>query len=161
MKNTILTYLFFASLWFVTSCVTEPMTSSIPYSYVSFELDVSTGGVHSHLRRDMLGNALFFNVQNPSVLSSVSSSGYGFGGVFVVRGMNNDLYAFVAACPYEHSADVSLEHDGYFLICPVCKTQYDVAEGWGMPNIKSGPGNERLKKYRVFRINDERFRISN
>ena len=78
----------------LSSCVTEPSSSSIPYAWVSFEIDVSTGGVHSSLRRDMLGNMLIFSVSNPSILSSSSNAGYGFGGVIVVRGMDNELYAF-------------------------------------------------------------------
>jgi nitrite reductase/ring-hydroxylating ferredoxin subunit len=143
------------------SCVPEPAGSSIPYAWVSFEIDVSTGGVHSSLRRDMLGNMIIFSTANPSILSSSVNAGYGFGGVIVVRGMDNELYAFDAACPYEHTPEIALTNDGYFVVCAHCKTQYDIASGWGTPNTKSGPGKERLKKYNVYKISESRYRVVN
>jgi len=161
MKKKLQSISFYLLVWMLSSCVTEPSSSSIPYAWVSFEIDVSTGGVHSSLRRDMLGNMLIFSVSNPSILSSSSNAGYGFGGVIVVRGMDNELYAFDATCPHEHTSDVVLASDGYFVVCPLCKTSYDVASGWGMPNTSSGPGKERLKKYSVYKISENRYRVVN
>ncbi|MBP6230147.1 MAG: hypothetical protein KA397_00650 [Paludibacteraceae bacterium] len=146
---------------FISGCVSEPADSSIPYGWVSFDIDVSRSGTHSSLRRDMLGNMLIFSTTHPSILSSSLNSGYGYGGVIVIRAMDNELYAFDAACPYEHSAEVILKNDGYFVSCPVCKTQYDIAWGWGIPNTKTGPGKERLKRYRLNRVSEDRYRVVN
>ena len=143
------------------SCKNEPETSSIPYAFVSFDIDVSSSGAHNELRYDMLGGIILFTEANPSILSSVSASGYGYGGVAVVRGYDNGLYAFDMACPYEHDADIVLKSDGYFLYCPKCGTHYDVAWGGGSPDSNTGPGSERLKKYTVSHISNYTYRVTN
>lgn len=78
----------------------------------------------------------------------------GFGGVLVYHGIDNigtdnAYYAFDAACPVEHQANVrvEVEEDAIYAICPKCGSKYELIYGVGNP--VEGPATEGLKQYYV------------
>jgi nitrite reductase/ring-hydroxylating ferredoxin subunit len=70
----------------------------------------------------------------------------GYGGVLVVHTLLDEYKAFDRACPYEASANVTVQVDEEILyaVCPKCGTKYEVGLGSGAPD---GVGRHGLRPY--------------
>lgn len=114
----------------------EPQTPIYPvYLQVSLQQSVY---------RTLLSPATIVVVETP-----VSASDrLGFGGLAIVHGWGlNEYYSYELACPYENKSDLHLQVQGSELICPQCKTKYEVLSGSGVPI--EGVGKSPLRCYRV------------
>jgi nitrite reductase/ring-hydroxylating ferredoxin subunit len=116
--------------------------SSIPDSpvYIEINLDAEDADLFP------IQASKFFNrTQNINI--AIESAGYG--GVLDYHALDNNYYAFDAACPHEAnpSAIVSMDEDRLHATCRKCESRYDLSYGNGNP--VSGPSREPLRRYTV------------
>ena len=140
-----------------SACAQQEEPSKVPHGYVGFIVDTAVSGSDNSLRDGMAGNAKYYSAAKPAALSP--TGGYGYCGVIVVRAYDNLLYAFDSCCPYECSKDAEVVLDGFFAVCPVCGSSFEIGNGSARPN--KGPATARLKCYRVTDYGNQRWRISN
>ena len=71
----------------------------------------------------------------------------GYGGVLVYHALDNNYYAFDAACPHEANASITVQTDenNIHATCPKCQSKYDLS--YGNANPVEGPSREALKRY--------------
>lgn len=113
----------------------EPQTPIYPVN-LSINLQQST-------YRQLLSPATITTITTPMY----ASDRLGFGGLALVHGWGlNEFYAYELVCPYENRADVRLEVRSIELVCPQCRTRYEVLSGSGVPI--GGVGNSPLRRYR-------------
>jgi nitrite reductase/ring-hydroxylating ferredoxin subunit len=123
----------------------ETYTSSIPYSQVYLELDLTFED------KDLASLSAYKIYTSGNINQSVEKTG--FGGVLVYHGISgagtDAYYAFDTACPHEANRSVTVEVDGEHLhaTCPECGSKYDLLFGLGNP--VSGPAREELRSYQV------------
>ena len=70
----------------------------------------------------------------------------GYGGLLLYIGLDMNYHAFDLACPHCLSTKNTVEVDGIFAICPICKEHYDLSYGYATPS--QGITSEPLRKYR-------------
>ncbi|WP_455498966.1 hypothetical protein [Coprobacter sp.] len=78
------------------------------------------------------------------------SSATGYGGVLLVCGYSNQLYAYDLACPVERDPAVLLDIEDNHAYCPQCKSTYDIYGGTGAPT--SGPAHEHKYMLRAYQV---------
>ncbi len=142
----------------LTACNNVVENTNIPYSRVSFLIDVSPTGADKELREGLMGNCKVYNGKSPAVLSP-GIGAYGYSGVVVTRATDDKLYAFDMCCPYEAKKDIVLKADGFFMNCPVCGSQFSIGNGSGYVN--KGPAAQPLKTYHVYRSSGDRWSVVN
>lgn len=70
----------------------------------------------------------------------------GYGGLILVHGLEwGAYYAFDLSCPYENRPDVRIIIDGLRVMCPSCKSEYDILGGSGA--VLVGVSRSPLKRY--------------
>lgn len=69
----------------------------------------------------------------------------GYGGLLIYIGFDSQYHAFDLACPHCLSRQKTVEMDGMFAVCPICKEEYDVSYGYATP--RKGISIEPLRKY--------------
>ncbi|MDR2533835.1 MAG: (2Fe-2S)-binding protein [Tannerellaceae bacterium] len=129
------------ALAILASCETT-YRSSIPAApvYIEINLDFEDADL-----LPIQASKLFTRGQNINL--AVERAGYG--GVLVYHALDNNYYAFDAACPNEAdpSATVQVDADRLHAVCRKCDSRYDLSYGNGNP--VSGPSREQLKRYRA------------
>lgn len=80
------------------------------------------------------------------------SSATGYGGVLLVCGYSNQLYAYDLTCPVERdpSVRIDIDEETYHAYCPQCKSTFDVFEGTGSP--LSGTAREHKYMLRCYQV---------
>ena len=80
------------------------------------------------------------------------SSATGYGGVLLVCGYSNQLYAYDLTCPVERdpSVRIDIDEEPYHAYCPQCKSTFDVFEGTGSP--LSGTAREHKYMLRSYQV---------
>lgn len=74
---------------------------------------------------------------------------FGYGGLLVIYGFNQEYYAFDLACPYEIDRDIQVvPNSSGQAVCPICGSVFSI--GYGSGNRLSGPAEEGLRKYNVY-----------
>ncbi|GHT36970.1 hypothetical protein FACS189435_0990 [Bacteroidia bacterium] len=113
--------------------------SSIPSLPVYLELDLGFQD------KDLVPLQAFKIYTKKNVTLAVERTGYG--GVLVYHALDNNYYAFDAACPHEANASITVQIDESRLhaICPKCQSNYDLS--YGNANPVEGPSREALKRY--------------
>ncbi|MDR2496120.1 MAG: Rieske 2Fe-2S domain-containing protein [Tannerellaceae bacterium] len=118
--------------------------SSIPDSpvYIEVNLDYEDADLIP-----LQASKFFSRGQNINL--AIESAGYG--GVLVYHALDDNFYAFDAACPHEANptAIVRIDEDRLHATCPKCESRYDLSYGNGNP--VSGPSREALRRYTVVR----------
>ncbi|MDR2390025.1 MAG: (2Fe-2S)-binding protein [Tannerellaceae bacterium] len=148
--------LLFCLIAFAINSCDKTAISSIPYSLVYLELDLTFED------KDLVPS-LAYKIYTPQNINQ-SIEKTGFGGVLVYHGVNGTgadaYYAFDLACPLEADRLVRVEVDDEHLhaVCPKCQSTYDLIFGLGNP--VSGPSREQLKPYPVV-VSGNTLRIRN
>lgn len=96
---------------------------------------------------------IFNNVPNKEFYT-MGSYLTGYGGILLICGYTNQLYAYDLACPVERDPAIRLDIEDDHACCPQCKSTYDVYGGTGAPT--SGTAHEHkymLRKYQVINQN--------
>jgi len=140
----------------LAACNNVVENTNIPYAAVSFVIDVSPSGSDYELSGIWVPKV--YNKENPAKMSA-GYGAYGYSGVVVIRGDNNQLYAFDTCCPYEAKRAIALKPDGYLMVCPACGSQFSIGNGSGYVN--KGPATEPLKTYHVYRNGTDIYRVTN
>ncbi|MFV0377389.1 MAG: Rieske (2Fe-2S) protein [Mangrovibacterium sp.] len=112
---------------FGLSCKDE-YKSSIPYVGVYYDFQIA-----NHNGLTVMGGGEFF----PNL---------GYGGIWVVHGIDDVFYAYDATCPYEANPLVIVDCDGGVGTCTKCGTKYFMLDG-GYVLSETGPGTEQLRSY--------------
>lgn len=150
---------FAAAAVFLSSCQKKVENTNIPSRGVSFIIDVSLSGTDAHLVEGNVMSSKIYTKTSPAQ-QSYGTGSYGYGGVVVVRTLNDELAAFDICCPYEVDASVVIgDADDYIMECPKCGSEFEVGNGYG--NVFSGPAAQPLKQYNVTRLGSERYLVSN
>jgi hypothetical protein len=78
-----------------------------------------------------------------------ASDRLGYGGLLLVRGFDDQYYAYDLACPVECRTDVRVGQPSEVLevVCPQCGESYQLGFGLGTPS--TGVSKEGLKRYSV------------
>lgn len=120
--------------------------SSVPDWPVYLELDLT------YEDRDLKAIQAY-KLYTPTTINQATEK-TGFGGVLVYHGLSSTgttdaYYAFDAACPVEHQANVRVEvdDDAVYAVCPRCGSKFELLNGIGNP--VEGPATEGLKQYYV------------
>lgn len=123
----------------ITACNNE-LESGIPASKVNLSLDLSMED---------------FKLTSPLASMSyirprISGEATGYGGILVVSGFNDQLFAYDLSCPNEKKPTVRIvPSDNGTATCPTCNTLYDTANGSG--NSIKGAQKLILQRYRCLR----------
>lgn len=134
------------AICFLSSCKYENKVSSIPNSIVYYRLPIN-----SKLARALTPGGIV-KVKNSNNIGEILPPK----GIAIVRSIDKDnvYYAFSLICPYDYPNNVvELNIGGIELICPKCKSHYQVVYGAGIP-IK-GISKLPLRRYNVFLDNNE------
>jgi hypothetical protein len=101
------------------------------------------------------------------VETRTASERLGYGGLLVVHGFGDDvggtglvLHAYDLSCPNEARPDIRILPDstGLRAICSVCGATFGIAYVVGAPESGS---KHFLRSYRVFRVDEYRYRVTN
>lgn len=133
------------AIFFLGCAKEENLSSSIPFALVQIDIQTQVEN----------------EFDNPYYSKMYTEPGYtGYGGVIVISNETASyLYAFDMCCPYEApEKNVVQKINSLQVQCPKCKTIYTISNGTG--KVESGPGNEKLKAYRVY-IDGNYYRIRN
>ena len=78
-----------------------------------------------------------------------ASDRLGYGGLLLVRGFDDQYYAYDLACPVECRTDVRVGQPSEVLevVCPQCGESYQLGFGLGTPS--TGISGEGLRRYSV------------
>ena len=121
--------------------------SSIPSAPVYIELNLN------YEDADLIPiQAAKFFTRGQNINLAVESAGYG--GVLVYHALDNNYYAFDAACPHEASPSVivRMDDDNIHATCRKCQSRYDLS--YGNANPVSGPSREALRRYTIMGSGD-------
>lgn len=133
MRYFCLLFVTFSGCFLFLSCTKEEdRSSSIPYASVQIT-------IQTQIEND-------FNIP----LYSKVYSGQGYSGVIVISNIDASwLYAYDLCCPYDLNRVVMDSDKSIITVeCPKCKSTYDLLNSG---RVVSGPANERLKNYLVFK----------
>lgn len=151
--------LFFLFLFALTSCTKED-ESPLPNRYVCFEIDLD------YWDRDLEKNGYkIFNVESVPAgrpQSVCQRLGFGFGGIVVVRSVDNNFVPLDLACPYEVRGDVRVNvvAKDNKMVCPKCNSEFELTGE--MPGRKlKGPAVYNMKKYECVPSGDAKYRVYN
>jgi len=123
----------------IVSCTkTEEMR--IPYRQVYLELDL-----------DFQDKDLVAVNNSKTYTKQVNAfDKLGFGGVIVYHSPYGGFVAYDLACPYEAEAGTKVAVDpesaGVYVVCPKCKSRYELANGFAEPGSIS---SYRLQQYEI------------
>lgn len=123
----------------ITACNNE-LESGIPASKVNLSLDLS---MEDYKLTSPLASMSYIRPR-------ISGEATGYGGILVVCGLNDQLYAYDLSCPNEKSSATRITPlDNGTATCPTCNTLYDTANG----SEKSIKGAQKLilQRYRCLR----------
>ncbi len=160
-KNAIILFLI---LFAVTACEDEEARPTVPFSPVSFRIDVN--GRDYKLKTPLY--YLLFTEKD----RTLPTDRFGYGGLLVVSdAMASAIYAYDLSCPHEDSKVVQVvpANDGK-AVCPSCGsvfvTMFGLTNGdgsmIGFGSVDSGPATEPLQRYWVIPLRDEgSYRITN
>jgi hypothetical protein len=136
LSKILLFFLFF----FFVSCGKEEQR--IIFSFpVNFTIDLNR---YDHSLRNPLAYKVFRENDRRTPTDKM-----GFGGLLIVSGFNDDIFAFDLACPCERRRDVIVAPtaDGT-AVCAACKSVFITSFGLG--TVQSGVVRAPLQRYRVF-----------
>jgi nitrite reductase/ring-hydroxylating ferredoxin subunit len=90
------------------------------------------------------------NIANFTELSVPTGSYYfanqGYGGVIVVRDIDDSFAAYDASCPYEVSQSTIVSASGGSAVCPVCGSKFLLIQGG---QLLQGPAKQMLRPYKT------------
>lgn len=156
--------LLFVVLFVVTACEDEEAHLTVPFSPVSFRIDLN--GRDYKLKAPL--SFLLFTEKD----RTLPSDRFGFGGLLVVSdAMGSALYAYDLSCPHEDSRGVQVvPADDGKAVCPSCGSVFITSFGYtngdgsmvGFGSVDAGPATEPLQRYWVMPLRDEgSYRITN
>ena len=132
----------------------------IPASPVSLELDLLTNAT----TLVTIGNAVRYHTPKPLMPADFPftiTSRTGYGGLLVIHGFDDIMYAFDLSCPVEASPDIRLTIDNTLTAtCPSCESQFDTGYGIGNP-IKGVAFDKKypLQRYTVTKTANSKYYI--
>lgn len=137
------------------SCTDESAVHTVPWAEVDFQFDI----VNQDAKLNTGGEHLIFDTRR------LATDRCGYSGLIVYNtGMMDNgvwmFYAFDRCCPKEKRKDikVNVQSDGVKVVCPECKTIYDLFSG-GLR--VDGVGTENLQRYKVqIRSGNGKFRVT-
>ena len=141
-------------LLFFVSCGHEEMRQTIPFAHVNFRIDTSVGG-RDHALRNPLTYKIFMENDRRTPTDRM-----GFGGLLIVSGFDNEIFAFDLACPFERNPNIRVvPNSNGEAVCSSCGSVFITSFGLG--TVRSGVARAPLQRYRVYRQESGVFLVRN
>lgn len=145
-----------AFLLLILTCSCEKnVFDRIPLVQVNLKLNKQTTatGLVPILSHESYVRTLSPSTWKPAGYPFIEADRTGFGGILVVHGLPDQMFAFDLACPIEASQQtlIQVTEDGLHAVCPKCNSKYEVAYGSGAPT--EGAAKDKryfLRRYLVY-----------
>lgn len=143
-----LTYILFFGLPFILSNCKEETGTNIPEVQVNISINLTRA---EYAKISSSGSSMVLP-------SSTNLFEKGYAGIIVYNLNQNEFLAFDRCCTHNPGEKHALNADGALAICPVCASEFILADGTGSP-VK-GPAKYILRRYRTI-LNYPELRIVN